>query len=37
MANGSVPPGEGEVVLDRDRVDLGDAGDIVDSEGVEHF
>jgi len=34
---GSVPPVEGKGGLDRDRVDLDNAGDVVDSEGVEHF
>ena len=35
--DGSVPPGEGEVLLDRDRVNLGDAADFVESEGVKHI
>jgi len=29
MTNGSVSPGEGEVLLDSDRVNLGDAADYV--------
>ncbi|KAK7335290.1 hypothetical protein VNO80_27068 [Phaseolus coccineus] len=37
MTDGSVPRGEGEVLLDRDRVNLGDAADFVESEGVEHI
>jgi len=37
MTDGSVPPGEGEVLLDRDRVNLGDVADLVEYERVEHI
>lgn len=33
----SVPPGEEEAGLNSDSIDLGNAADVADSEGVEHF
>jgi len=35
--DGSIPPGEEEAGLNRDRINLGNAGDVTDSEGMEHI